>query len=746
MRQSNKNQGSGLTLAEAVEKLSQIADLEITAEGELLRKPVSSEKPLPQRSIHWLQYRDVDQTMKVIKDTFRTVLDYLHFIDSQEYTAAEQPAAFERIKAMMGLVGDAAKKLDRYKKLFRHNVASVVDLQEYRELQEFFLNRLAPRVVKMADDLPSHLVAGIAEGQAKLVAKHKKKERDAVGKSKHTFVDLELIRQDSAYELFFLRREDGGRFFNPRLIQNIKLVSNFGTYVDKEKQVDPLADLKEQQELVVHHSAKHILRSARRPLEKFLKHAKLLKKSPLAQQFKKALMALMLAASPANLNGSKRNCIDYFKDFQELLQGCLKMSDYHKLVVYRPHKNDLVSYITLNAIEVSCMALYTQLGGFKELVGWVHSRLYKAHVEFPGFYVSATKHPLWEQLKGDYQAFSRWMKWHPNGAVVKLLEAIQEDKCKEFTPIRQGNLPSQLFSLYLPGSKCSVVRLPSPTQQECIHKAAILDEFKAFLRACNHESKIRKCLIINLQDRCSWQEEARSFAIEELGQQGSFSKHLFVATIPKDGDFYHQLGDYAVESFESIAFIDKIKQLLLGHEAGQKSACYYSPSLKKQLSPSFVEQACQIIWTLFFGARPSLNRQERLNFIEMIHFFLQLKMIDLIQPDLVGILSKDGLDTAVTNSASLYVISKLIQQGRLSESDREYLDLLLYAPIALYRERLLLKEGFKRMVHLIKAFEEVREVMGQAGLRAQLYAGFKALYSMPMLQAKMLPSLHKDEL
>ncbi len=64
-----------------------------------------------------------------------------------------------------------------------------------------------------------------------------------LGETKHLFVDLDSVKKDILSMNFFYRKEDGTRFFNPRLIRNIKLVSDFGLNVGKEEEKDPLFDL-----------------------------------------------------------------------------------------------------------------------------------------------------------------------------------------------------------------------------------------------------------------------------------------------------------------------------------------------------------------------------------------------------------------------------------------------------------------------------------------------------------------------
>ena len=58
---------------------------------------------------------------------------------------------------------------------------------------------------------------------------------------------------------------------------------------------------------------------------------------------------------------------------------------------------------------------------------------------------------------------------------------------------------------------------------------------------------------------------------------------------------------------------------------------------------------------------------------------------------------------------------KLLGQERFSENDREFVDLMLYGPCMLTRERILTTERFNRMVSVIKAIESTRSQFGVEG-------------------------------
>ena len=127
---------------------------------------------------------------------------------------------------------------------------------------------------------------------------------------RHVFVDLETVKKDADYELFFLRKEDGTRFYSPRLIRNIKLVCNFGDYFGAQRKVeDPLEDLPRWLERGFQASAAKMLKSLAPRLERFYKDVYRFKEQELVETLNKALMALMLAARLPKGHNSKRRSV-----------------------------------------------------------------------------------------------------------------------------------------------------------------------------------------------------------------------------------------------------------------------------------------------------------------------------------------------------------------------------------------------------------------------------------------------------
>ncbi len=136
-----------LSIVEAVETLSSIADLEFDREVGIAQKHelmLSNEK-IAYKTVHWLHKTDATSTVNLVRETFRVILHYLKHFYRKEYGFVTDQKTLEGIKTIMVLVGEAAKKLDKYTH-FIHQNQSVTDFKEYQQLQEFYRSKIARKI------------------------------------------------------------------------------------------------------------------------------------------------------------------------------------------------------------------------------------------------------------------------------------------------------------------------------------------------------------------------------------------------------------------------------------------------------------------------------------------------------------------------------------------------------------------------------------------------------------------------
>ncbi len=92
--------------------------------------------------------------------------------------------------------------------------------------------------------------------------------------------------------------------------------------------------------------------------------------------------------------------------------------------------------------------------------------------------------------------------------------------------------------------------------------------------------------------------------------------------------------------------------------------------------------------------------------------FLQLKIIEIVQPDNISFSCKDAIDIGMPATAEIFLLLKLINVRPLSPEEEDYLKVILYYPSIGYRGRLLFPERFSRMNSMTKAIEVAIEDAG----------------------------------
>lgn len=712
---NNKFEGS-LSLVEAVETLSNIADMDLDKEVGIakIHNFVMGDENVSYRTIHWLHKNNTDETIGFVKEVFKVVLNYLKNFYRNDYTLVTDNKTLDGIKTIMVLVGEAAKKIDKYTQLFHEqHVQSVTELREYKQLQDFYLRKISRTIDEGV--LGKWLLA-----LTEKTLTHKKIKLAATPKgfsTRHVFVDFESVKKDTEYELFILRKEDGSRFFNSRIIRNIKLICDFGNYFGHEK--DPLVDIEIWKDRQAENSAQSILQKIQPELKAFYKDAEL-KEQELAGYVHKVVMSLMLASNPRNLasNQSVKSCFEYFKDFQQFLRQALTSQAYQKGCAYE--HNPLV-----DLINTICKSLYTANNSLQDLKGFINYILSEAHALQSEEHLAAAKQSglLWSRIASDYGALQKLFRKHPSGPLNNILRILEDNSFNQFDPYYQENCPNVSFAVSLDHSRMINLRIPSPTKQEFIHKADVIPEFKGFLRA----NKINgaKHLLFNLQDRTSWKEHARAKALEELHHL-EFAKEIVVITLARDTEFYHQQPPYN-EDHQVQVFFTHLKEQLAQDQTG----FYFPKEIHKAITGEWLDQAIYAIHKCFFNSKNVLSKDSRLDFIELLYLFIELKVLDIVMPSTFSFSCKDSIDSGTFASAEIFCLLKIFSDSPFTNDDFQRLNVLLYGPAIINRERIPLQEKFNRFLGLIKNIES------EASSKEEIRKVFAPLFNHSWFQSEL---------
>ena len=701
----------------AVETLSNIADLDVESEiavAEAHEFSINDQK-VRYRSVHWLRDTDAENTLTVVKDTFRVVLTYLKSFYRKEEPYINKRESIDGIQNIMVLVGEAAKKLERYMEAVRGlETGAITGLKEYQQLQSFYQKRIAPHSLS-EQDLSRFFPAMEAISTDVISEAHHPprwslKRREV----KNVYVDLDSVRRDTEYELFFLRKEDGSRFFNSRLIRNMKLLSDFGATFTGERKSDPLVKAslwrdKERQKV----AANVLEQIGKERLDRFYSKSIKFKDMDLVNVLNKALMALMLCANPRNLEQHHpvKSCSTYFRDFQRYFRELLSCRDYEKYLAYPPSRSKKLVWNLVDMTHEICRALYTHRYGDKDLLAVMHRliEIGRRDIEERDLNeaLPVSRDLPSEQLKDTYQALQEVMKRHPHGALMKDLNALQSTIIEDFDPFLHGNLPGKLVDLSWEDMELDLLRIPSPTKQEFVNKATAVYEFRSWLMSKQINKSDDFHLLVNLQDRTAWRERVRCHLLEELAETEEYEDDLTVVSLVVSTDFYFQ-----TDAYRHLNTAGEFKEELVKHLKEESAGYYFSELIHETVLDDVLPGMVDHIHQFLFQGKNVLTQRERLAFIDSLYVLLTLKLVEILNPTSLSFTCKDAVDTGATMSTLAIAILQLMKQQEFEPLDYDQLYKMLFLPALMIRERNVLALRFERMVNTIRAWELAQEEWG----------------------------------
>jgi hypothetical protein len=665
-----KKKRGRITVLEAVDNLSHLADLNIEKKEET----------------EWTDPAKIQENQDAIRETFKTLIAYLQHLYQKERTELGNPQTQKGIQAMMQLAGEAVDKVGKYTKLFKGTHVRDHVIPEFQQLQQFYLSKVFSKV----------------KHERPVEAWEEEGNEGELEDERQALKDLEAVQQDDEYELFYISKEDGTPFFMPQLLRHIRMVGNFDESLMSKDREDILRRMEVILDRDLHVSAQEILAEATDLIERFYKEALNHREQEGPASLCFAVMALMLAANPKNLlhNSHGKSSIDYFIDFERHLRRAMESQDYTQWRSSPLEKLNPFKSICLKLSHYLCNAFFLRSGARHEIMSFIRDIVENTAVELP---------TLWGTLSSIETAIRNELRKYPSGPLMKILKVFRygEEK-KGFDPLIQKNPPSHIFNLSSETTHTSIVHLPCPVHQEMIDRVSITPEFKGYLRSLVN----RKHLYINLQDRTSWKEHARSSVIEELSKQGEFTDILQVITLAKHTDFYHQINDYA-EIFKAREFcVLCLKQVISGTDCG----FYFPPGL---ITAKVVEGLVDFVYEQFFHQKPGLSRKERLDFIEIFYFFLVLKILDDQNPDVISFSDKDGVDIGAAMAGSFFGFARMISTMKpWSEEDKNFFLFSFFGPALLIRHRSIASLELQRALSALDHFENVMKQKRDTVLKA----------------------------
>lgn len=672
-QQSNKE---NLTVLDAVDNLTSMAELDIEA----LKKQGREALEYIRDTAKWLDIENNAKTKQLINKTFYVVQDYMNHIIKKESKVLKDAEVQKGMRAIMGLAKAAAERVDALYRVLDPKGKKSVYASGYRSLENFYQHEVIRKFEAVLKSEQQWL---------KEIPQEKGEEAYA-----SEIRRLEEVKRDRDYELFYIRKENKKSFFSQKLLSHLKIITDFDHMVIDLVGDDPLIYVKVVQDRDAYVAASEILDEIHEELDLFLKEAKTHQRHALTQVVYKALLALLSASHRDNLITGKRRktCIDYFRDFHSYLRNMVDHEDYMRLI----DKKELDEYEQkiVNIVHAFCGRFFLHRGDQIEAVQYIKKLLERGQLkEHP-----PSKSSIWSWVLSCYDSINYVLRNYPSGPLMKTIDCLYERQYKKgFCPFEQDNYPHILYRFQGDSINCSSIRLPAPIEQKVINKAAILEEFRGFLRYLL-EKKNEKLLIFNLQDNTSWKGHARSEALEKVQQEDEFDKCLVVVSIPKHTDFYHQSDEYLTIHEAKIFKAHLLEQIQNGRQCG----FYFPKSLDIKKIIHFSKEAIEQIHKVFFGGKNVLTRKNRLDFIEVFYQLLELKLIALIQPTFVSHTCKDSVDVGASASFGLYGILKLLSPNKeWTEEEKDLTLRILFEPALMIRERNIDIQRLSRIISVL---------------------------------------------
>jgi hypothetical protein len=668
-----KKKKGQITVLEAVDTLSHLADLDV-------------ERP---EQVAWLDPAKVEENQAVIRETFKTINSYLQHMYQKDRQELNRPKTQKGIRAMMQLAGEAVDKVGQYTGLFQGAHAKDETISEFQKLQQFYLTKVFSKVQKEKQEESWELGAELQSGD----------------EQRQVLKDLDSVRQDRDYELFYITHDDGTPFFSSNLLRHLRLVGNFDeTFISVERE-DFLSKLEDSLDRDLHLSAQKVLHDCSDLIDLFYKEALQYKDSDAIMATAKAIMALLLASNPRNLRhnsqgpSSQAKCaIDYWNDFVTYLRLGLQTESYAKWRGEAKLKE--LFQVCVRLMHRMSHALFLRIGTRHEDMELIYSLVGKT---------LDPSHSIWRSLSDAEQKVLQELQNYPSGPLMKTLKMFrrQEEKMG-FDPVLQSNAAGQFFTLTTEELHTTVIHTPTPVHQTTLERGEITAEFKGYLHALGD----RRHLYVNLQDRTSWKENLRCTLLEDLSQKGEFSETFHLITLPKDTDFYHQLKHYSEVSDSKQFCASCIEEVLGGAERG-----FYFPSGKTP--KSWIGPLVQFVHTQFFESAEKLDRKQRLDFIEILYFFITLRYLDQEKPDVLNFSCKDGIDAGAAASASFYGFTRMLSsKSAWTVTDRDALLFALFVPALFVRHRSIDTRRIQRTLSALEHFELVLKADRDGVLKA----------------------------
>lgn len=568
------------SLLDAVDILADVADIDLSSQ-ESMEKAGSKAVALKQK--------------------FLVIHNYLKDVNRSQ--DVDQKLA-KGVQSIIQLASEAANKLDRVLQQQGLKGERFSSSKEFTDLIGFYKDTLKKRFEESLRKEEDWYKEWVDE------------DFDPVDIQRKGLRDLEIVTKDKHYELFFLTKEDGTRFYNKSLLRHLRLVADFETLLLSQNEEDPIVRMERIKDRLTSKIARSIKESTRDLFQKWLRLASKRDQERIVRLFYQAYIALTFAAEPIHLieEGAKKSCLSYFSDFQNYLRELLFDMGYGRLIDNPPDETDRFSNYFLELVHALCFAIFSQKFDYDRALSYIYQLIGKELKNQEKNSLNPSHLATYHQIMEIHEVLGKELNKHPSGPLFKVIEIFQQlEEHTVFDPYMMRNLGSKFFDFKIQKLTGSVYLLPCPTLQTQIDQAQSIPEYEGVLR--NFVKNNEKVLWVNLQDRTSIEEFARCRELEKISINAEFQAVLSLLTLPVSTTFYMQSEDYLKlhdkKQFKKV-FLD---QLMSGIDCG-----YYYPK-ELHLNREIYEKIIHEVELIAFKEKKELTRKNRLDWIEMVYLF-----------------------------------------------------------------------------------------------------------------------------
>lgn len=666
------------------DRLSVIEAMDIlTSLSEIDAKFSFSEGHFDARDLHpsrWLEEDGIEENEEMICEAFESIRHYLEQMHKKQLKQFSDPQIQKGIEAILTILTEAREKLVQFTGLFKRGITAnnLSSVKEYKQLMDCIESRILPHLPKKKSFIHEEEEVLLDEQEQTLLGE-----------------ELEEIKQDEQYDLFYIKKENGHPFYDQDCLRKLQLLYDFEKMGEDSNHL--LKDLRIIEAKDFQKRAVAILVGVDSLAREFYKVVQKGKSSVWGSALSKALMSLMLAATPHSVPAHgevARTSGDYFSDFHGYLREALTSSEYQMCAQEEKLTGSERKFALLT--HKLCSFYFLSISLEKEMASFLKELInYKE-----------MKAPTSEILEHEDRALREKLHRTPNGPIKKIVGAFLNGNFQEgWDPLAQGYVPTQVFSCIAKKKKVHILHMAAPVVQRKVHEARVVKEFATFIDECVHAEN-KKMLIVDLQDITSFTEHARVSALQGLLENRR--AYISILRLAKQTDFYFQKNEYQGLS-KAKDFLEAFKeQILIGGACGFA----FPKSWNQKETINFIDTGCTFIHEIFFGNKKDLSSSERQGFIEIFYAFLTLKTIDLESPDYVAFVSKDGLDSAVCFGSEMFFAMKMFFcKHNLEQKDQDFIFWWLYAPVLMLRERITHKVEADRVLHFMHRIEKgIKEV------------------------------------